>query len=138
MYIELLLCKTNSIILSYKKVDIKKKAIEFFGMIIDTQGIKLQPHIAEKIKDFSYELRTKKMIQKNIGCLNYSFDFIKDLAKENEELHKLLTNKIQTGWSERHTKIVKRLKDIYSNLPKLRLPNENDNLILQIDTSNKY
>ena len=34
--------------------------------------------------------------------------------------------------------IVKRLKDICSNLPKLRLPNENDNLILQTDASDKY
>ena len=34
--------------------------------------------------------------------------------------------------------IVKRLKDISSNLPKLRLPKENDNLILQTDASDKY
>ena len=34
---------------------------------------------------------------------------------------------------KKHTMIVKRLKDICSDLPKLRLPNENDNLILQTD-----
>ena len=34
--------------------------------------------------------------------------------------------------------IIKRLKDICSNLPKLRLPNENDNLVLQTDVSDKY
>ena len=39
---------------------------------------------------------------------------------------------------KKHTIIVKRLKNICSNLPKLRLPNENDNLILQIDVSDKY
>ena len=33
---------------------------------------------------------------------------------------------------------VKRIKDIFSDLPKLRLPNENDNLILQTDTLGKY
>ena len=33
--------------------------------------------------------------------------------------------------------IVKRLKNICSNLPKLRLP-KNDNLILQTDASDKY
>ena len=33
---------------------------------------------------------------------------------------------------------MKRLKDICSNLPKLRLPNESDYLILQIDASDKY
>ena len=78
------------------------------------------------------------MIKKFLGCLNYSFDFIKDLAKERHELQKLLTKKNQTGWSEKHTIIVKRLKNICFNLPKLRLPNENDNLILQIDVLDKY
>ena len=65
-------------------------------MIIDSKGIKLQSHIAEKIKDFPDELRIKEMIQKILGCLNYSFDFIKDLAKERQELQKLLTKKNQT------------------------------------------
>ena len=65
-------------------------------MIIDSKGIKLQSRIIEKIKDFPDELRTKEMIQKNLGCLNYSSDFIKDLAKERQELKKLLTKKNQT------------------------------------------
>ena len=90
------LCKEHGIILSEKKVEIKKKEIEFLGMIIDSKGIKLQSHIAEKIKDFPDELRTKEMIQKFLGCLNYSSDFIKDLAKERQELQKLLTKKNQT------------------------------------------
>ena len=132
------LCKEHGIILSEKKVEIKKKEIEFLGMIIDSKGIKLQSHIAEKIKDFPDELRTKEMIQKFLGCLNYSSDFIKDLAKERHELQKLLTKKNQTGWNDKHTMIVRRLKNICSNLPKLRLPNENDNLILQTDASDKY
>ena len=79
-------------------------------MIIDSKGIKLQSHIVEKIKDFPDELRTKEMIHKFLGCLNYSFDFIKVLAKERLELQKLLTKKNQTRWSEKHTIIVKRLK----------------------------
>ena len=78
------------------------------------------------------------MIHKFFGCLNYSSDLIKDLAKERQELQKLLTKKNQIGLSEKHTIIVKKLKDICSNLPKLRLPNKNDNLILQTDASDKY
>ena len=78
------------------------------------------------------------MIHKFLGCLNYSSDFIKDLAKERQELQKLLTKKNQIGWNDKHTMIVRRLKNISSNLPKLRLPNENDNLILQTDASDKY
>ena len=107
-------------------------------MIIDSEGIKLQSHTAEKIKYFPDELRTKEMIQKILGCLNYSSDFIKDLAKERHELQRLLTKKNRTRWSEKHTTIVKRLKNICSDLLKLRLTNENDNLILQTDASDKY
>ena len=132
------LCKEHGIVLSKKKVEIKKKEIEFLGLIIDSKGIKLHSHIAKKIKDFPEELRTREMIHKFLGCLNYSSDFIKDLAKERHELQNLLTKKNQTGWSKKHTMIVKRLKDICSDLPKLRLPNENDNLILQTDASDKY
>ena len=51
-------------------------------MVIDSKGIKLQLHIFEKIKYFPNELRTKEIIQKNLGCLNYSSDFIKDLARK--------------------------------------------------------
>ena len=106
-------------------------------MIIDSKGIRLQSHIVEKIKYFLDELRTKEMIQKILG-LNYCSDFIKDLGKERHELQKLLTKKNQTRWSEKHTTIVKRIKDICSNLPILRLPNENDNLILQTNALDQY
>ena len=107
-------------------------------MVINSKGIKLQSLIAEKIKDFPDELKTKEMIHKFLGCLNYSSSFIKDLTKERHELQKLLTKKNQIRWSEKHTIIVKRLKNICSGLPKLRFPNESDNLVLQTDASNKY
>ena len=70
-------------------------------MVINSKGIKLQSHIAEKIKDFPDELKTKEMIHKFLGCLNYSSGFIKDLTKEKHELKKLLTKKNQTRWSEK-------------------------------------
>ena len=60
-------------------------------MIIDSKGIKLQSHIVENIKDFPDELKTKEMIHKFLGSLNYSSYFIKDLAKERQELPKLIT-----------------------------------------------
>ena len=88
------LCKEHGTVLSKKKVKIKKKEIEFLGMIIDSKDIRLQSHIDEKIKNFPDELRTKEMIHKFLGCLNYSFYFIKD--KERHELQKLLTKKNKT------------------------------------------
>ena len=45
-------CKEHDIVLSEKKVKIKKREIEFLGIIIVSTGIKLQSHIAEKNKRF--------------------------------------------------------------------------------------
>ena len=84
------LCKEHDIVLLEKKVKIKRKEIEFLGIIIDSKGIKLQSHIAEKIKDFLYELRTKRMIHKFLGCLDYSTDFIKDLRKGKTGITKVV------------------------------------------------
>ena len=69
------LCKEHGIVISNKKVDIKKKEIEFLRMIMDFKGIRLQSHISKKITDISNELRTKEIIQNCLGCLNYSSDF---------------------------------------------------------------
>ena len=41
------------------------------------------------------------------------------------------------GWSDYHTQIVKNFKEEYKNLPQLRLPESEDNLIMQMDASDK-
>ena len=47
------LCKEHGIILSEKKVEIKKREIEFLGMIIDSKGIKLQ---SQKFRMFKLQI----------------------------------------------------------------------------------
>ena len=46
------LCHTHGIGLSKKKSIIEEPKIEFLGLLIDSEGIELQNHILEKIKDF--------------------------------------------------------------------------------------
>jgi len=52
-------------------------------------------------------------------------------------LQSLLRKNNTLGWTEKHTEIVKKLKEECSWLPSLRLPESEDNLILQIDASDK-
>ena len=53
------ICKENGIILSQKKAKINKIEIEFLGMIITSNDIKLQSHISKKIYNFLDKLNTK-------------------------------------------------------------------------------
>ena len=107
-------------------------------MIISKNGIELQAHIAKTIIEFPDKLTTKKEIQKFLGCLNYAGEFIPDLAKKRNLLQKLIRKSNRLGWTEEHTKCVKNLKEECAKLPKLRLPDENDNLVLQTDASDYH
>ena len=132
------ICIKEGIVLSSKKAVIEHKKIEFLGMILDKQGIKLQSHISRKIIDFPDKLENKQQIQKFLGCLNYAEGFIENLAKKKNILQKLLRKNNTRGWSIEHTETVKNLKDECKNLPYLRLPDKTDKLIMQTDASDLY
>ena len=54
------LCIAHGIGLSKKKSIIGEPKIEFLCLIIDSEGIELQNHILEKIKDFPERLTDRK------------------------------------------------------------------------------
>ena len=87
--------------------------------------------------EYPDELRTKKQIQGFLGLLNYASSYIPELAKKKRELQSLLRKNNTLGWTEKHTDIVKKLKTECQQLPCLRLPEPEDNLILQTDASDK-
>ena len=58
------LCQTHGISLSKKKSIIGEQKIEFLGLIIDPEGIELQNHILEKIKDFPEKIIDRKQLQR--------------------------------------------------------------------------
>ena len=78
------LCLKHGIGLSEKKAKIGLKEIEFLGLEINGEGIKMQPHILEKIQAFPDKLEDKKQLQRFLGTLNYASDFICNLADKEE------------------------------------------------------
>ena len=63
-----------------KKTIIGETKIYFLGLIIDYEGIELQTHILEKIKNFPEKLSERKQLQRFLGILNYAEGFIENLA----------------------------------------------------------
>ena len=130
------LCKTHGIGLSKKKSIIGEQKIEFFGLMIDSDGIELQNHILEKIKDFPEKLTDRKQLQRFLGILNYAEGFIKNLADLRKPLRKLTSEKNKFVFTKEHEKQIKLIKSQCINLPKLKLLLDNDDLILETDSSN--
>ena len=83
------LCITHGIGLSKKKSIIGESKIEFLGLIIDAEGIELQTHILEKIKDFLEKIKDRKQLQRILGILNYVEGFIKKSCRSKKTFKKI-------------------------------------------------
>ncbi|KAL0373631.1 UNVERIFIED_CONTAM: putative enzymatic polyprotein [Sesamum radiatum] len=107
------------------------------GILIDEIGIELQEHIMEKIRNFSDVLKDKKHLQSFLGVVNFAGIFIKDLAKYRKDFRPLLkeTESSKWKWEEIHTQRVRELKQVCSNLPKLVIPQDEDELVVYTDAN---
>ncbi|KAL0410733.1 UNVERIFIED_CONTAM: Enzymatic polyprotein [Sesamum latifolium] len=130
-------CHREGLVLSEKKATIAVNKIEFLGILIDETGIELQDQIVEKIHNFPDILKDKKHLQSFLGVLNFSGIFIKDLAKYRKDFRPLLkeTESSKWKWEEIHTQRVRELKQICSNLPKLAIPQDEDELVVYTDVN---
>ncbi|KAL0435411.1 UNVERIFIED_CONTAM: putative enzymatic polyprotein [Sesamum radiatum] len=130
-------CHREGLVLSEKKATIAVNKIEFLGILIDETGIELQEHIVEKIHNFPDVLKDKKHLQSFLGVVNFAGIFIKDLAKYRKDFRPLLkeTESSKWKWEEIHTQKVRELKQVCSNLPKLAIPQDEDELVVYTDAN---
>ncbi|KAK4383466.1 hypothetical protein Sango_2771600 [Sesamum angolense] len=107
------------------------------GILIDEAGIELQEHIVEKIRNFPDVLKDKKQLQSYLGVVNFAGIFIKDLAKYRKDFRPLLkkTESAKWKWEEIHTQRVRELKQVCNNLPKLAIPQDEDELVVYTDAN---
>lgn len=80
----------SGISLSKKKADIMKNQIEFLGIQIDKNGIKMQTHIVQKIINSNEQLDTKKKLQSFLGLVNQVRKYIPKLAENLKPLQQKL------------------------------------------------
>ncbi|KAL0396536.1 UNVERIFIED_CONTAM: movement protein [Sesamum calycinum] len=94
-------------------------------------------HIVEKIRNFPDILKDKKLLQSFLGLINFAGFFIKDLAKYRKDFRPLLkeTESAKWKWEEIHTQRVRELKQVCNNLPKLAIPQDEDELVVYTDAN---
>ncbi|KAL0309061.1 UNVERIFIED_CONTAM: movement protein [Sesamum radiatum] len=94
-------------------------------------------HIMEKIRNFPDILKDKKHLQSFLGVVNFVGIFIKDLAKYRKDFRPLLkeTESVKWKWEEIHTQRVRERKQVCNNLPKLAIPQDEDELVVYTDAN---
>ncbi|KAK4407621.1 putative enzymatic polyprotein [Sesamum angolense] len=130
-------CYKEGLVLSEKKATIAVNKIEFLGILIDEAGIELQEHIVEKIRNFPDIFKDKKQLQSFLGVVNFAGIFIKDFTKYRKDFRPLLkeTESAKWKWEEIHTQRVRELKQVCNNLPKLAIPQDEDELVVYTDAN---
>ncbi|KAL0305169.1 UNVERIFIED_CONTAM: hypothetical protein Sangu_3047500 [Sesamum angustifolium] len=101
------------------------------------RGIELQEHIVEKIHNFPDVLKDKKHLQSFFGVVNFASIFIKNLARYRKDFRPLL-KEIKSSkwkWKEIHIQRVRELKQVCNNLPKLVIPQDEDELVVYTDAN---
>ncbi|KAL0394661.1 UNVERIFIED_CONTAM: hypothetical protein Slati_4432300 [Sesamum latifolium] len=111
------------------------------GFLVRNHGVikRGKPRIIlwKKIRNFLDVLKDKKHLQSFLGVVNFTGIFIKDLAKYRKDFRPLLkeTESSKWKWEEIHTQRVRELKQISSNLPKLAIPQNEDELVVYTDAN---
>ncbi|KAL0285682.1 UNVERIFIED_CONTAM: movement protein [Sesamum calycinum] len=94
-------------------------------------------HIVEKVCNFPDVLKDKKHLQSCLGVVSFAGIFIKDFAKYRKNFRPLLkeTESAKWKWEEIHTQRVRELKQVCNNLPKLAIPQDEDELVVYTDAN---
>lgn len=130
------ICKNNGLILSPTKYKIGVKIVDFLGSTISENKLSLQPHIITKIANFNdEELKTKKGLKSWLATLNYARNHIKDMGKLLGPLYPKTSEKGEKHLNREDWKLIRSIKTMVQNLPKLSIPPEDAYVIIQSDGS---
>ena len=95
--------------------------MEFLGVILGPDGIKMDPTKLEAVKHWPMPFNMKD-VQRFIGFANYYRRFIKDFAKVAQPLHDLMGVNKEWKWEEKQQVAFNTLKKLFMEQPLLAVP----------------
>ena len=122
----------NDLYVKPEKCKWKVKEVEFLGVVIGPEGIKMEK---EKVKGVLEWLTLKcvKDIQKFLGLVNYYHQFIKGFATVARPLHDLVKKDKKWEWTEREEKAFQKLKERFIKEPVLAAPDIDKKMRMEVD-----
>ncbi|KRH93375.1 putative LTR retrotransposon [Pseudoloma neurophilia] len=119
-----------------KKMQIKKKEINFLGQIIYGKEVKMPKEKIQKVLSIE-KPKSKKDLEKFLGLINYHRRFIDNHSAATENLYELLKeNKTMDDWTDVHQKQFENCKQQVGRGICRFLPDFDKDFILECDASN--
>ena len=122
----------NDLYIKPEKYVWKVKEINFLGLVMGVEGIKMQK---EKVAEVLEWPRSKivKEVQKFLGLANYYRQFVKDFAKLAKPLYKLVRKDKKQNWKEEQEVAFKKLKRVFTTRPILVAPDLDKEIRVEAD-----
>ena len=122
----------NNLYIKPEKYVQKVKEINFLGLVMGVEGIKMQK---EKVAEVLEQSRPKmvKEVQKFLGLANYYRQFVKDFAKLAKPLYKLVRKDKKQNWKEEQEVAFKKLKRVFTTRPILVAPDLDKEMRVEAD-----
>jgi len=122
----------NNLYVKPEKCKWKVKEVEFLGVVIGPEGIKMEK---EKVKGVLEWLTPKciKEVQKFLGLVNYYRWFIEGFATVARPLHDLVKKDKKWEWTEREEKAFKELKERFTKELVLAAPDIDKKMRMEVD-----
>src|SRR6202023_3420170 len=112
--------KDNDLFLKPEKCFFKVREVEMLGMIIDPEGVKMDPAKLEAISQWPVPTKVKE-VQSFLGFANYYRRFVKDFSKIATPLHKLTKKDCSWSWNNDCQKAFDILKQRFMDKPILAM-----------------
>jgi len=122
----------NNLYIKPEKCVWKVKEIDFLGLVMGAEGIKMQEEKVAEILEWPRPKMVKE-VQKFLGLANYYRQFIKDFAELAKLLYKLVRKDEKWNWEEEQEVAFKELKRIFTTRPVLVVPDLDKKMRMEAD-----
>lgn len=116
------------------KIQIAVESVKYLGHIFSQAGIRPDEDRIVAIAGMK-DPANKKDLQKFLGVANYMQSFIPNLSETTATLRELLKKNAVFNWTENHSHVVERIKNLIVESPILKPFDENKNIEIQTDAS---
>jgi len=124
----------NDLYVKPEKCKWKVREVEFLGVIIGPEGIKIEKEKVKGVLEWP-TLKCIKDVQKFLGLANYYCRFIEGFAIVARPLHDVVKKDKKWDWTERQEKVFKELKERFTKELVLAAPDIDKKMRIEVNTS---
>jgi hypothetical protein len=117
-----------------EKCEFHCQEVKYLGLIISTEGIKMDPEKITAVQDWEAP-RNLKDVRASLGFANFYCRFVRNYSRIVQPLTLLTRKGVAFVWKEEHQKAFDDLKDTFTSAPVLARVNLDRDVIVETDAS---